>query len=460
MNNIQYIPIEMLHPHPDNPRKNLGDLTELADSIKATGILQNLTVVPWFDADTKERGTEEQGYRVIIGHRRMAAARLAGLTELPCVIADIPYKEQLATMLLENMQRSDLTVYEQAEGFQLMLDLGASFSEIAGKTGFSESTVRRRIKMTELDKTTLKEVSSRQIEIKDFDRLAQIEDITQRNEVLKTIGTANFNYEIEKVIKKQILDKKIPVFKEALRKSAAKKIERRDTWYGGYSEIRGSEMYLTRCEEQLPVIPTADSQVYYCLEEDAGLLRFYTKRPKAEPQKRPQAEIEKEKAIKDAHDRCLAISELSRILRHDFVNGLSVNDKNRDAMLKGAVVAIAFFGVSYVSVSSEEMYKLAEVEHRYNASSAGEAVASILTKPEVFPKVIYEGFGDEGLCYHSRYIKEWPAHEKNIRLDMLYDWLISLGYEMSDEERAMRDGTHEVFVEGQLRSYMNTEDEE
>lgn len=54
-------------------------------------------------------------------------------------------------MLLENMQRSDLTVYEQAQGFQMMLDLGESISDISEKTGFSETTVRRRVKLLELD---------------------------------------------------------------------------------------------------------------------------------------------------------------------------------------------------------------------------------------------------------------------------------------------------------------------
>lgn len=63
-----YLPVSKLFPHPDNPRKDNGDLTELAESIKANGVLQNLTVVP------KEDGS----YTVIIGHRRLAAAKLAG----------------------------------------------------------------------------------------------------------------------------------------------------------------------------------------------------------------------------------------------------------------------------------------------------------------------------------------------------------------------------------------------
>lgn len=180
---LVYIPIEQLYPHPDNPRKDLGDLTELADSIKANGVLQNLTVVP----------RAEGGYTVVIGHRRLAAAKLAGLEALPCVVADMDSRSQVQTMLMENIQRSDLSVYEQAQGFQMMLDMGASVEEIAKKSGFSQTTVRRRVKMMELDQDELKEVSSRQISLSDFDRLAQIEDIKTRNKVLKDIGTYNFD---------------------------------------------------------------------------------------------------------------------------------------------------------------------------------------------------------------------------------------------------------------------------
>ena len=186
------IPIERLYPHPDNPRKVLGDLTEIADSIRAKGVFQNLTVVP-----------HEDGYRIIIGHRRRAASELAGLTHLPCVIVDMTPKEQVETMLLENMQREDLTPYEQAQGFQMMIDMGDTVDEIVQKTGFSKKTVKRRLKMAELDQSVLREVSDRQISMEDFDTLAKIDDIKVRNECLKNIGTANFTIEVQKKIKKQ-----------------------------------------------------------------------------------------------------------------------------------------------------------------------------------------------------------------------------------------------------------------
>ena len=170
---IVNIPVKLLHHHHANPRgQNYGDLSELTASIKANGILQNLTVVPfWFDTtgvgcdDPKQQA--DMGYLVVIGNRRLEAAKAAGLETLPCIIARMSKSEQVQTMLLENMQREDLTVIEQAFGFQMMLDFGDSVADIAEKTGFSQSTVRRRVKLMELDHDKLKKFEGAQFSLED-----------------------------------------------------------------------------------------------------------------------------------------------------------------------------------------------------------------------------------------------------------------------------------------------------
>ena len=165
-NNITLIGIDKLVPHPDNPRGELGDLTELAESIKTSGIMQNLVVVP----------NTEDTYTVIIGHRRTAAARIAGLTELPCVITEMTPTEQVSTMLLENMQRNDLTVYEQAQGMQMLLDLGETQTSIAARTGLSNATVSRRLKIASLDKKRFKEAELRGGTLDDYLKVSEIKD--------------------------------------------------------------------------------------------------------------------------------------------------------------------------------------------------------------------------------------------------------------------------------------------
>lgn len=174
---ITNINAKLIHQHPDNPRKDLGDLTELSESIKKKGIMQNLTVIPGYWDE--KRTHHEEGYTLIIGHRRFAAGKMAGVTMYPCrIVEDMSYKDQVGTMLEENMQRIDLTPLEQAEGFQMMLDLGDTEEQIAEKTGFSRTTVRRRLEIAKLDRDLVKEKTDEdgayQLNLKDLAQLSRI----------------------------------------------------------------------------------------------------------------------------------------------------------------------------------------------------------------------------------------------------------------------------------------------
>ncbi len=184
---IIYIAAEHIKPHPDNPRKDLGDLTELSESIKKNGILQNLTVIP-VEGEPGE-------YMTIIGHRRYAAGTQAGVTEFPCQIAEnLTPREQMSIMLEENMQRNDLTIWEQANGFQLMLDLGETEESIAEKTGFSKTTVKHRLNIAKLNQKVLQEKEKDecfQISLKDLYELEKIPDVKTRNKILKESTSSN-----------------------------------------------------------------------------------------------------------------------------------------------------------------------------------------------------------------------------------------------------------------------------
>lgn len=94
---ITNINAKLIHQHPDNPRKDLGDLTELSESIKKKGIMQNLTVVPghW----DENRAHHDEGYTLIIGHRRFAAGKMAGVTMYPCrIVEDMSYTKRSPKM--------------------------------------------------------------------------------------------------------------------------------------------------------------------------------------------------------------------------------------------------------------------------------------------------------------------------------------------------------------------------
>ena len=117
--------VRELIPHPDNPRKDIGDITELTESVRKNGILQNLSVTP-VDSDGNPTDINNvDKYMVIIGHRRLEAAKAADLDMVPCrILEHISREEQILMMLEENIQRKDLSIYDQAQGFQMMLDLG------------------------------------------------------------------------------------------------------------------------------------------------------------------------------------------------------------------------------------------------------------------------------------------------------------------------------------------------
>lgn len=181
------IAAEHIRPHPENPRKDLGDLTELVESIKKNGILQNLTVIP-VEGESGE-------YMTIIGHRRYAAGIQAGVTEFPCQIAEgLSQREQMSIMLEENMQRNDLTIWEQANGFQMMLDLGETEDSIAEKTGFSKTTVKHRLNIAKLNQKVLQEKEKDegfQLSLKDLYELEKIPDVKTRDKILKEAVNSN-----------------------------------------------------------------------------------------------------------------------------------------------------------------------------------------------------------------------------------------------------------------------------
>ncbi|MCQ2509373.1 MAG: ParB/RepB/Spo0J family partition protein [Lachnospiraceae bacterium] len=194
---IALIGIDKLLSNPDNPRKNIGDVSELAESIQQNGIMQNLTVFPSGDK-----------YMILIGHRRFNAAMAAGLQELPCKVIEAPTRaKQIEIMLEENMQRNDLTPIEEADSFQLCLDLGETVEDLQKKTGFSESTIRRRLAIAKLDKKALAKHQGEdcfQLSLTDLYELERIKDVGKRNEVLENSqNSAVLRNAIENAVREQ-----------------------------------------------------------------------------------------------------------------------------------------------------------------------------------------------------------------------------------------------------------------
>ena len=209
---VVYLPVELIEGHPDNPRKSELDVEELAASIKAEGIQQPLTVVPHI-------GGYEGRYTCVIGHRRLAAAKKAGMAAVPAFIRTMDRREQLRTMMTENTQRRDLTPLEQADGFkQLMLELPEqTAAAVARETGFSETTVRRRLRLHELPREAVEIAEERgNVTLADYEELNRIKDPERRAKAAEELGNPNFRGEVERQVAAEKRDEKFDALVQKL----------------------------------------------------------------------------------------------------------------------------------------------------------------------------------------------------------------------------------------------------
>ena len=133
------IPVEQVRPNPDQPRKAIGDLRELTDSVREKGVLEPLLVrfVP-----------REDCYYIISGERRYHAARAAGLREVPCIEKTADDAETLEIGLIENIQRKDLTAFEEADGLhRLATQFEYTHEDVARKIGRARSSVTETLSL-------------------------------------------------------------------------------------------------------------------------------------------------------------------------------------------------------------------------------------------------------------------------------------------------------------------------
>jgi len=139
---IVYLPVSEISPNPDQPRRHLNpeEMRELSESIAKYGVLQPLSV--------RRLG---RGYELLSGERRMRAAMLAGLKEVPCVIMDVNTRESAVLMLVENLLRRDLDFIEEARGLSRLVSMyGYSQEEVARFVGLSQSAVANKIRLLKM----------------------------------------------------------------------------------------------------------------------------------------------------------------------------------------------------------------------------------------------------------------------------------------------------------------------
>ena len=142
-----------LRPHPSNVRERYdgNEMKQLIESVRHHGVIEPLLVRPIWQQTVPENGREEQWevdhYQVVAGHRRLRAAEAVGLAQAPIVVREMDDVEALQAMLVENLQRVDLTPIEEARGYLRLTDTGMTVKDLAGKIGRSQKHVSSRLKL-------------------------------------------------------------------------------------------------------------------------------------------------------------------------------------------------------------------------------------------------------------------------------------------------------------------------
>jgi len=174
----QSLPIEFLHRGKFQPRLDIDPekLQELADSIKAQGIIQPIIV----------RQIEAEKYEIVAGERRWRAAQIVGLQDVPVVIKDIDDRTTMAQTLIENIQREDLNPLEEAEALRRLLDeFAMTHQEIADAVGKPRTTISNLLRLIDLQAEVKKLLLARQLELGHAKVLLGLEGLQQVNAAKK-----------------------------------------------------------------------------------------------------------------------------------------------------------------------------------------------------------------------------------------------------------------------------------
>ena len=432
---ITMIPRSKLEPHPDNPRKDLGDLTELTASIKRSGILQNLTVVP-------SPGNPEK-YRIIIGHRRFAASALAGVDELPCSVEDMDMPTQIATMITENMQRSDLTLVDQVGGIQTMMDLGIDAKGISERTGLSTTTVRKRMKLTGINPGLLAETVKKGATLMDLAEIAGLDE-DLRDQMLGEFGSTSFTWKLNQAKETQKARKNVPKVREAPL-TWAKEVDQQpwSIYHGDCSYERSVElMHINESELKRPDAPADTEFVFYINGSKCSVYRLGEK---ANIQRREEQE-RREQARNIIRTQELDVATTAGKLRDEFIKGYTGREQDKSAAVKFATFVLLHGG--YMRPAELPRWRaLSGSAGKDGRHLTDEDRAVIDANPlKAMVQAAYQKWDSSGSESPKRCTTWKGEYERKDDLIEVYNHLAALGYPIADEEWAWLLGTHPCYT--------------
>ena len=199
----RYIPLELIQPNPDQPRREFDDLTELVASIREKGVLEPLIVRRFGD-----------GYQIVAGERRWRACKEIGLSVVPCIEKNVDDREMLEIALIENLQRKDLTPFEEAEGLHALAEkFQYTHAQIAQVIGKSRTSVTETLALNQIPQE-VREIC-RQADIASKSLLLQIvrqPGIEEMKSLANRIATENLTRSDVRKEKQQSSTNKVELF--------------------------------------------------------------------------------------------------------------------------------------------------------------------------------------------------------------------------------------------------------
>jgi ParB family chromosome partitioning protein len=179
----RWISMEEIETNPEQPRTNVGDLTELRKSIESKGVLEPLLVKPIADGR----------FRIIAGERRFRAAMEAGLTEVPCIELDVPENEVVEIALIENLHRRDLHAFEEAEGYSsLQSRHGYTQQQVADAVGKSRVSITEAMSLLAIpeelrDECRRADIHARSVLL----QIARLEDPEKMRDAIASVASGS-----------------------------------------------------------------------------------------------------------------------------------------------------------------------------------------------------------------------------------------------------------------------------
>lgn len=193
---VEDIELDLISPNPFQPRRHFDEqaLAELADSIRSTGVLQPVIVKK-----------VANGYLLVAGERRCKASKLAGFSTVPAIVRDYNNQYLAELALLENIQREDLTIVEEAEAYQNAIQtLNLTHLELARKIGKSRSYVSNALGILTLPQEVIKEINQGNISMGHARSLSKLKDVSRIKKIANMIIQERLTVrDIESLVKKE-----------------------------------------------------------------------------------------------------------------------------------------------------------------------------------------------------------------------------------------------------------------